>query len=423
MLVINPMTADARVDRAADAMGRAGWDVTVIATTNATAPATEQRPNYSILRRPYARPIKAGIVDARQASVKRRDDAQRSGGLTVTNRLRYLLDFVRYAIGGIRLKTRRSTLVWEEYWLSIGSTLPELVEEPTVIHAHDLGPLYTATQLAAHWGNRPKVIYDSHEMFTEQQPNWTRSEKLLWKLHERRTIRRADAVITVSEGIATELTRRYRLEERPLVIHNSSAIPELNVTSADVRTAVGLADRIPLGVYIGNAKEGRGVRHLIEALPLIPKLHLALVGVGESPYLTEALEWAETAECRDRVHIAESVPSQTLPNFLRTASVGIHPMELTCMNHDLALPNKLFDYTFARIPMAVSNLKEMKAFVDRWDVGETFTPGKPHEIAEAIKRALKRGPTDPITVAAIEREFGWDAQRSKLLKVYRDLRC
>ncbi len=422
MLVINPMTADARVERTATAMAEAGWAVTVVATAGPALPDSEIRNGFTILRLPYGRPIKEAVIAQRTNSTNERSRQQANGTWGILQKLAYVRNYARYSAGGLRLKTRRSSLVWEEFWLSIGKRLPELVDEPQVIHAHDLGPLHTANELAKHWSGKPKIIYDSHELFTEQQPNWTRSEKYLWKRHEKRLIKHADAVITVSDGIAKELVRRHRLDDLPTVVHNSSGRPKLDLESPHIRCVTGLNQGQPLGVYIGNVKEGRGVRFLLEALPLVPDFHLALVGVGQSPYLNALLSSAESGGYRKRIHVVEAVPSATLPSFLRTATVGIHPMELTCMNHDLALPNKLFDYTFARIPIAVSDLKEMAAFVRRWSLGEVFAPGDSVAIADALTKIVDSGhKVSDQTLTEIETEFGWPSQQTKLLSVYGNL--
>lgn len=436
MLVINPMTSDTRVDKQARALAAAGHSVTVVATHADGLAAGEHRDGYRILRLPYRRPVKDAITSPhRRATAHRRARREatavaRQAGMRASARRFMPIDIAMWAVsriwllaGGVLLKTIRSRALTWEYWLGLAKKLPERVEHPDVITAHDLGPLYSATRLARYWaqsGPRPKVVYDSHELYVEQQTRWTRREKASWRLHERRMIRHADLITTVSPGIAAELQRRYHLAERPLVILNSpeQQEPPSEAARPDVRTDVGGVDEV-LAVYVGGAKPGRGVRLLIPALAAETGWHLALVGVGSNGYVEELLDDAERLGVRGRVHVLPAQPATELPRYLRSADVGVHPMEPTCLNHELALPNKLFDYLFAGLPVAVTSLREMKNLVDELDLGATFNPYEPAETARAVLSAARR--RKPATSATNLAAWSWEQQAESLLAAYERL--
>jgi glycosyltransferase involved in cell wall biosynthesis len=159
------------------------------------------------------------------------------------------------------------------------------------------------------------------------------------------------------------------------------------------------------------------VDRLVPALAADARWHLAVVGGGTGPHLTQHEEAADVAGVRDRLHILPSVPSRTLPQYLATADVGVHPMERTCLNHELALPNKLFDYLFAGLPLAVSDLREMRQLVDREALGTVFDPAQPDEVAAAILAAARHGhgwaPDRDLLC-----RLAWEAQQETLLEVY-----
>jgi glycosyltransferase involved in cell wall biosynthesis len=421
MLVINPMTADARVDRAAVAIGRTGRAVTVVAVASEGQPEIEDRVHYQVIRLPYSRPIKDATTALRTSLVAARQRAATTGSWD-GGRTQFWRSLLAYILGGAKLKVRRSSMVWEEYWLSIGSKLPELLEEPSVIHAHDLGPLFSALAISEYWGGRPKVIYDSHELFTEQQPNWKWIEKKLWKAHERSVIGCADAVVTVSDGIARELKRRYRLSRTPRVVYNSPEVRPIRKGAPDVRSAAGIGMSQPLVVYVGHVKEGRGVPTLIAAAEMIPELHIAFVGTEPSLYLQALLPSGPENSMLSRIHMISSVPSETLPEFLRTADLGVHPMERTNMNHELAMPNKLFDYVFAGLPVVASDLQEMGTFVKTWNLGSVFEPGDADGLREAIETVLAwPNPASKETISEISNRFGWKTQAGHLRRLYDEL--
>lgn len=446
MLVLNPMRADSRVEREAAALAAAGHRVTVVATAEPDLDRREDRNGYSVLRLPYRQVLKESAVNRRRVASSRLPAERVALGAVAGPRLPIhhalvaswhrlrlsvhdRLAVLHWAVWGAVLRLIRSWVMVFDYPRSIASRIPSLIDPPDVIHAHDLCTLAAAARLAGAWKRRhgsaarPRIIYDSHELYVDQNPEWTKLQRLLWQLHEIRWIGRADVVITVSPGIAAELRRRYHLRSEPLVVYNSpwEASDE---PDSDVRRDTGVEPDRALVVYVGAVKPGRGVERLLPAMAASTDWELALVGGGRSEHLTDLLARAREWGVADRIHCLPAVPARTLPRYLATADAGIHPMEPTCLNHELALPNKLFDYVFAGLPVAVSSLREMKRFVEQHDLGVVFDPSDPASIADAAERAIalraaftgmRRPSPDFIS------RYAWDAQARTLTKAYEGL--
>jgi glycosyltransferase involved in cell wall biosynthesis len=408
MLVINPMTADARVEKEAASLAASGAQVTILATTDGESPPREEREGVTIIRLPYQRVVKDRITGSIETSRGR-------GTLAGRIRSRGL-----WLLGGSYLKFMRSRLLPIEYYRGLAHLALERVEPPTVIHAHDLGTLRAAVKLSQAWrrrtSTRPKVVYDSHELYVEQQTRWAWWEKALWREHERRWIRHADAVITVSGGIADELQRRYHLGTRPQVILNSPQAKSDRRLGRDVRHDLGLDPALPVAVYAGAVKPNRGIGQLVDAMQGLAQWHLALVGTTPES-LEMVLEGRPyPPDLAARVHTVPPVPSWSLPEYLSTATVGVHPLPGSCLNHRLALPNKLFDYLFAGLPVVVSDLPEMGALVRDRAVGTTYDTGRPDLLAGALE-ATKDLLVSP---SAIE-DLSWDHQETLLRALYDSL--
>jgi glycosyltransferase involved in cell wall biosynthesis len=288
-----------------------------------------------------------------------------------------------------------------------------------VIHAHDLGTLRAAVQLADVWlrqtGTKPKVVYDSHELYVEQHTRWVWWEKIAWKVHERRWIRHADAVITVSPGIADELQRRYRLPVRPTVVLNSPLGRASRRLGRDVRSDLGLDPAVPLAVYAGAVKPSRGIDDLVRALDRLPDWHLALVG-ATSDDLTALAGDEEGAPSRSRLHTMPAVPYWSLAEYLASGTVGVHPLPDSCLNHRLALPNKLFDYVFAGLPVVVNDLPEMGGLVRERSLGLTYRANDPDSLIDALE-----GSKDLLISPGAIEDLSWDHQEQLLRILYDDL--
>jgi glycosyltransferase involved in cell wall biosynthesis len=377
MLVINPMVADARVDKEAASLAANGAEVTVLATATADTVGTERRDGFTIIRLPYRRVVKDRVTGTITAL---RNDGTLSGKVTAR---------VSWFLGGGFLKIARSLLLPAEYFRGLAVHALELVDPPDVIHAHDLGTLRAAVKLADAWeartGTRPKVIYDSHELYVEQLTRWKWWEKAAWRAHEYRWIRHADAIITVSPGIADELQRRYHLADLPTVILNSPRVDQPRTLGRNVRDDLDLDADVPLAVYAGAVKPSRGVDTLVRALEFAPEWHLALVGATEEQLEAVTAGLGASDDVLSRTHTLAPVPSWSLPEYLSSADAGVHPLPDTCLNHRLALPNKLFDYAFAGIPTVANDLPEMAQIITERNIGVVCDATSPTDIARSLE--------------------------------------
>jgi glycosyltransferase involved in cell wall biosynthesis len=89
----------------------------------------------------------------------------------------------------------------------------------------------------------------------------------------------------------------------------------------------------------------------------------------------------------------------------------------------LALPNKLFEYLQAGLPVVVSSSDERDALLKRYAIGESFAPGNSKALAAAINTVLACAAANayskPLQTAA--KELSWENERERLLNVYRSV--
>ncbi|HYJ74297.1 MAG TPA: glycosyltransferase family 4 protein [Kineosporiaceae bacterium] len=313
-----------------------------------------------------------------------------------------------------------------DWQLAFRPVLEEL--EPDVIHAHDpkvLGAAWKAAVTLRARGRDTRLVYDAREDFAgippKQQPGGARGLQAVLN-HEKRYARLADAVLTVSEPIAGRLEERLGLDARPTVVLNVPVARPLSPTPArDVRTDAKVGPDVPLLVYSGGVHHSRGVGLLVEALPKLPGVHLAIITVPfPHPMTPGLLERAEELGVEDRLTVLAPVPQGELLDYLATATVGVHPLEGGFPNHDAALPNKLFEYLHAGLPQVVSDAKEMAAFVRRHGLGDVFRTGDVEDLVRAVSAVLegRAGVLSPQQRAALVEEFSWQRQEALVREVY-----
>ncbi len=127
---------------------------------------------------------------------------------------------------------------------------------------------------------------------------------------------------------------------------------------------MGLDVHAPLVLHQGAPAPARGCEVLIEALAHLEGVHLAFLGDPESGYEKELRAAVARHGVQDRVALLPSVPLSELLANTAEADVGVTLLQDTCENHRLALPNKLFEYIAASVPVVASALPETERLIE-----------------------------------------------------------
>lgn len=302
--------------------------------------------------------------------------------------------------------------------------LAELAEtEFDLIHAHDFSMVACASEAvrnAARTRQRPAFVYDAHE-WVRGLTHLPAATQAVSVAVEEQHIRSADAVVTVSPVLAERLQQEHGLTERPALVLNAPLAGAYDPESSlSVRSQAGVGPEVPLAVYGGAVKASRGVSTIIRALPLLPDLHLAIVAQdANAAGVKEVLAEAVQQHCADRVHVVPYVRQDQVSNYLRTATLGVHPL-LRSGNAELALPNKVFEYFHAGLPMVVSDMPSMAELVRGHGWGEVFTAGDPASLADALRRVLGQPEAyhAGLVDADVRRRFAWEHQAETLIAIY-----
>jgi glycosyltransferase involved in cell wall biosynthesis len=186
--------------------------------------------------------------------------------------------------------------------------------------------------------------------------------------------------MTVSDSIACKYESEYGII--PITVRNFSK----NADSIHpfTREELGVnSDDFLLILQGGGINVDRGGEELIEAIAGIGKVSLLVVGDGDSVQLLK--EKVIRLKIENRVHFFPKVPWIEMMRYTRTADAGVSLDKNTNLNYSFSLPNKLFDYIAAGIPVIASDLPEVKRIVLGNDCGTIISEVSPSEIIKAIE--------------------------------------
>lgn len=314
-----------------------------------------------------------------------------------------------------------------DFRTTYGSELVRM--QPDVIHVHDprLLPVAFAAgrRIESRSGRKCHVVYDARENFAgvlETQQSLPRYHAKVLAAESRLAPQTA-AVLTVSDAVAGAIAARSALPQPPTVLMNAPVHREFPTDLTGLRSLrsdAGVPDGAHILVYPGAASKARGVDTIIEALVFLPSVHAVMVVVPwPHPRAQELQELADGLGVGDRLHLVPPVPADDVPRYLAGADVAVHAMLGGIPNHEMAMPNKLFEILHSGVPMASSNVKTMAAFVREHAMGDVFTAGDPRDLARSVQLLLDRSSgRPPVPDPKLVRQFSWQGQENALAGAY-----
>ena len=257
-----------------------------------------------------------------------------------------------------------------------------LFHRSDILVANDLDtllPNYLVSKL-----KRKKLVYDSHEYFTEVPELISRPKvKAVWEKIERFIFPKLQFVSTVNQSIAQKYSEKYGVLLK--VVRNVS--PLWNPAVIQSKKELGS----PEGKYIlimqgAGLNVDRGVEEAIRMMPFLENTVLIIVGSGD--IIPDMKKLVEKENWQDLVLFFGKRPYQELMQFTQQADLGLSFDQPTNPNYLFSLPNKIFDYIHTSTPIVCSDLIEVSKLVKSYEVGEIVTDFEPQHLAKQIRAIL-----------------------------------
>lgn len=256
-----------------------------------------------------------------------------------------------------------------------------LKEQANVFFAEDLYTLPIVTFYAKLKSS--KVFYNSREIYAyigglHSRPHVQRIITAI----ERFFIKKVDLVMTTGWMDSEFLEKFYSLPKTSVV--RNIPLYQKAEAKVDFRKLYNIQEDKLILLYQGVLIPGRGISIVIEALSKIPNAVFLLLGDGDQKENYKKL--AHKHGVGDRVIFAGSFSQKELINYTSAADVGLSLIENISISYYHALPNKLFEYIMAELPVLSSNLPQMKNIVDTYKVGEVVDLKNPQIIIDLLNK-------------------------------------
>lgn len=282
--------------------------------------------------------------------------------------------------------------------------------------SNDLDTLWP-NYLVSKWRKKP-LVYDSHEVFTEvpelvgkkfKQNTWLRIEKRIFP--------KLKFVFTVNDSIAEFYEKRYGI--RPRVLRN---IPRRTALSRTLtRKEVNLPEDKKIILLQGaGINMHRGAEEAVEAMQYIDNAILLIIGGGDVLPLLKEMAAKEHTE--GKIIFVGKLPPDELRAWTRLADIGLTLDKDTNINYRFSLPNKIFDYIHAGVPVLASSLVEVKKIVEQYQVGKVVPDHDPKNIAATLTEMLNSAEYSKWKENAGKASelLNWENEEKELISVFRN---
>ena len=280
---------------------------------------------------------------------------------------------------------------------------------PALVLSSDLPGLVGANRAATALG--VPHVHDCHELYLEST-NFNALDRVLLRQIEKRYMRRASRIVFVNDSIRSEYGNRYGVSG--VTVRNCVDTRYLE-PGVDLRNSSAVPKRADILLYQGGFSAGRGLDVVVRAIASLPR-HVYVVFMGYGPLKESLSGLARHLGVSSRIAFVDAVPPYQLVSTASSATIGIIPYQPLSQNNFYSLPNKLFEYTAAGLPVVASRIPEMTNLESTGAVF-TYNPFDPEDLARAVHTLIK--PNNLTAARAASREWAqknsWAKERVQLV--------
>jgi len=287
-----------------------------------------------------------------------------------------------------------------------------------ILLANDLDtllPNYLVSRL-----RRIPLAYDNHEYFTGTPELLKRPVVYgVWKTIERNIFPKLKYIYTDNDAKQKLFEDEYDVPVK--VVKN---VPMYHPVMEAKEITIQFPKDKKILIYQGTGINiHRGTEELTEAMQYLDDSYI-LYFIGSGDVINVLKEKVQELKLQDKVIFTGKVPFQELQQYTRHAHLGFTLDKPISDNYIYSLPNKLFDYVHAGVPVIAARLQEVEKMINKYNIGAFIPSHDPQHIAATIKEAFETpGRLEEwkrnLPIAA--QEVNWQNEEKVLVEIYKNI--
>ena len=244
------------------------------------------------------------------------------------------------------------------------------------------------------------------------------TKKNIWKHIERWIFPKLKNIFTVNDSIAKIYSDEYKVDVK--VVRNIPLLANQNKLKEISKQELGIPlDKKIIVLQGAGINIDRGAEEAVQAMKFVNNAVLLIIGSGD---VIEVLkQMVLDLKLSDKVIFIGKVPFEKLLQYTHHADLGLTLDKDTNINYRYSLPNKLFDYIHAGVPVLASNLVEIKKIIIDHSIGDCIDNHTPNHIADKINHIINDEEKILLwkkncKIAAAK--LNWEIEEQELISVY-----
>lgn len=321
-----------------------------------------------------------------------------------------------YEVLRMKLLFTKGAYFYAEYNIRLFLVL--LFSRVDIYHSNDLDTLL-ANFLASKIRRKP-LVYDSHEYFTGVPEIQNKPlVKAVWQNIERWIFPKLNYVFTVNKSIANLYKSEYSKSLR--IMRNMPLKQQIDQYKSRADLGLPLDKQIIITQGAGINID-RGIEEAVEAIQYLPNVYFIIIGNGD--VIPQLKKKVLELKLENQVVFKGRMPYPEMMQYTRHALLGLTLDKDTNINYRFSLPNKLFDYIHAGVPVLASKVVEVKNIIDSYKIGLFIDNHEPKHIAAQIQLALESSLLRKewtFNLPKAQEELQWGHEEKQLIEVYSDI--
>ena len=303
----------------------------------------------------------------------------------------------------LRLCFKRSALFYAEFNIRLFFVL--LFSKVNILLANDTDSLL-ANFLASKI-RRKKLIFDAHEIFPEVPELAHRpSIKRVWERIENWIFPHLKYCYTVCQSISDYYNQKYGIHMKVVrnVPYNSKYNEEKLLDYSGKKIII----------YQGALNFGRGLEWVIDAMPQVE--NAVLVIIGDGGICNDLKERVNNLQLNEKVFFLGRISGSELYKYTPSADLGLCLLKNRGLNYYYSLPNRIFDYLHAGVPVLATDFPEIANIVKKYNTGVLINRYNPEYLAGVLNDFFAKE-FDTSHFPEIVQKFCWENEEKILLGI------
>ena len=298
-----------------------------------------------------------------------------------------------------------------------------IMNKSDILLSNDLDTLpanYLAYLLKKLFSKRIKLVYDSHELFTElPELNGRPFTRNIWLILEKVLVPSLKNAYTVCQSIADYYEQKYKIKMQ--VIRNMPVYSDNDAQK--FQNSFHLPEGKKIILYQGALNIGRGLEEMVEIMPEIDDALLLIAGSGDIEHKLKLM--VEERALSQKIYFTGKLPFRDLNQLTQKADIGLVLQQDLSLSYRYVLPNRLFDFMKAGVPVLASNLPEIARIVKEEKIGLLVNGLNGEELLEKLRILLydkERIQSFKSALYKCASKYYWENDEIKLIELFKNLK-